>query len=103
MKPRACLLLAAALLAAAAAPARANGRYPLSNQLIVAPKDASHIAVRATFGLVLSADGGKNWSWVCEAAAEFVNGEDPPIEVTADNSLIVASSAAFTTSPDFGC
>jgi hypothetical protein len=103
MKLRACLLLAAAVVAGAAQPARANGRYPLSNQLVVGPKDASHIAVRATFGLVLSADKGKSWHWVCEAAAQFVNGEDPPIEVTADNSVIVASSAAFTTSADFGC
>lgn len=101
MKPRACLLVAAALLAVQ--PARANGRYPLSNQLVVAPKDPSHIAVRATFGLVLSVDKGKSWRWVCEAAAQFVNGEDPPIEVTADNSLVVASSQAFTVSPDFGC
>jgi hypothetical protein len=101
MKLRACWLLAATFLAVQ--PARANGRYPLSNQLVVGPKDASHIAVRATFGLVLSPDHGKSWHWVCEAAAQFVNGEDPPIEVTADNSVIVASSSAFTTSPDFGC
>ncbi|HVY25841.1 MAG TPA: hypothetical protein VHB79_04790 [Polyangiaceae bacterium] len=98
---RSAWLLAAALLAVQ--PARANGRYPLSNQLVVGPKDASYIAVRATFGLVLSRDHGKSWHWVCEAAAQFVNGEDPPIEVTADNSVIVASSSAFTTSPDFGC
>jgi hypothetical protein len=91
----------AALLAVS--PAGANGRYPLSNQLVVGPKDPAHIAVRATFGLVLSADRGKSWHWVCEAAAQFVNGEDPPIEVTANNSLIVASSQAFTTSADFGC
>jgi hypothetical protein len=84
-------------------PAGANGRYPLSNQLVVGPKDPAHIAVRATFGLVLSADRGQSWHWVCEAAAQFVNGEDPPIEVTANNSLIVASSQAFTTSADFGC
>jgi hypothetical protein len=95
------LFCSAALLAVS--PAGANGRYPLSNQLVVGPKDPAHIAVRATFGLVLSADRGKSWHWVCEAAAQFVNGEDPPIEVTADNSLIVASSQAFTTSADFGC
>lgn len=100
MKLKAWLLAATFL---AAQPARANGRYPLSNQLVVGPKDASHLAVRATFGLVLSADKGKSWHWVCEAAAQFVNGEDPPIEVTADNSVIVASSSAFTTSADFGC
>lgn len=95
------LFFTAALLAGA--PAGANGRYPLSNQLVVGPKDPAHIAVRATFGLVLSADHGQSWHWVCEAAAQFVNGEDPPIELTANNSLIVASSQAFTTSADFGC
>jgi hypothetical protein len=88
---------------AVAEPALANGRYPLSNQLVVSPKDATHIAVRATFGLVLSADSGKSWTWVCEAAAQFVNGEDPPLELTADSSLIISSSAVFTTSHDFGC
>jgi hypothetical protein len=100
------LLLAAALGVASVSVSRgadANGRYPLSNQLVVGPKDSSHIAVRATFGLVLSADQGKSWSWVCEAAAQFVNGEDPPIALSADNSVVVSSSIGFTTSPDFGC
>lgn len=106
-RSRPWLLLAAALglvsVSTCSTAARANGRYPLSNQLVVGPKDPSHIAVRATFGLVLSRDQGQSWSWVCEAAAQFVNGEDPPVALSADNSLIVSSSIGFTTSPDFGC
>lgn len=104
MKRSAWLLLPGVVSALAVAePALANGRYPLSNQLVVNPKDPQHMAVRATFGLVLSADAGKSWTWVCEGAAQFVNGEDPPIELTADSSLMVSSSMAFTTSHDFGC
>jgi hypothetical protein len=83
--------------------AHANGRYPLANQLVVNPKDPSHVAVRSTFGLVTSSDRGTNWSWVCERAAGFVDNEDPPIELSGNNTLLVASSQMFTASPDFGC
>jgi hypothetical protein len=82
---------------------QANGRYPLANQLVVSPGDPTHIAVRATFGLVVSADGGTTWSWICEKAAGFVNGEDPPIEITGNNAIVVTSSSSFTVSRDFGC
>src|SRR4051794_22896513 len=101
MKAVTWLLGAAILLAGVGA--RANGRYPLANQLVVGPTDPSHIAIRTTFGLVLSSDSGATWVWVCETAAGFVNGEDPPIELTGDNSVLVTSSASFTMSHDFGC
>ena len=80
MKSTGWLLGAAILLTAWGA--RANGRYPLANQLVVGPSDPSHIAIRTTFGLVVSSDHGSTWSWICEKAAGFVNGEDPPIEMT---------------------
>lgn len=96
-------LAALAGLATLAAPAFANGRYPIANQLMVSPKDPTHLALRTTFGLVLSVDGGQSFGWICEKAAGFVNNEDPPIEVTADGSIFVASSQAMSISHDGGC
>ncbi len=81
----------------------ANGRYPIANQLVVSPADATHLTLRTTFGLVLSEDAGKNFGWVCEKAAGFVNNEDPPVEVTGDGSIFVASSQALSISHDGGC
>jgi len=83
--------------------ARANGRYPIANQLVVSPGDPARLVLRTTFGLVLSEDQGASFRWVCEKAAGFVNNEDPPIEVTADNSILVASSQALSISHDGGC
>jgi hypothetical protein len=83
--------------------ALANGRYPIANQLVVSPADATHLTLRTTFGLVLSEDQGKSFGWVCEKAAGFVNNEDPPVEVTADGSILVASSQALSVSHDGGC
>jgi hypothetical protein len=83
--------------------AAGNGRYPLANQLVSAPTDPSHLALRATYGLVLSSDRGATWTWVCEKAAGFVNGEDPPIELFEDGTVVIASSSGFDVSRDFGC
>jgi hypothetical protein len=91
------------LLALLCSNALANGRYPIANQLVVSPADAAHLTLRTTFGLVLSEDQGKSFTWVCERAAGFVNGEDPPVEVSGDGSIFVASSQALNTSHDGGC
>jgi len=90
-------------LAAVSGAAAANGRYPIANQLVVSPGDEARLVLRTTFGLVLSQDQGKTFSWVCEKAAGFVNGEDPPVEVTEDSSILVASSQALNISHDGGC
>jgi MYXO-CTERM domain-containing protein len=96
-------LLAYLPLVFASGTALANGRYPIANQLVVSPADATHLTLRTTFGLVLSEDQGKTFNWVCERAAGFVNNEDPPIEVTGDGSIFVASSQALNISHDGGC
>jgi hypothetical protein len=89
--------------AAVSGTALANGRYPIANQLVVSPGDAKRLVLRTTFGLVSSQDQGKTFQWVCEKAAGFVNNEDPPIEVTQDSSILVASSQALNVSHDGGC
>ena len=91
------------LLLCASPAARANGRYPIANQLVLSPSDPTRLVLRTTFGLVLSENQGKTFSWVCEKAAGFVNNEDPPVEVTGDNTILVASSQALSVSHDGGC
>ena len=95
--------LAGILLLFASGGAHANGRYPIANQLVVSPANPTHLTLRTTFGLVLSEDGGKHFGWVCEKAAGFVNNEDPPVEVSGDGSIFVASSQALNISHDGGC
>jgi hypothetical protein len=104
---RASLLRRGALLGAAlsvltlAAPARANGRYPASSQLALSPKDPSVLLVRATYGLLLSSDGGQTWSWICEAAVGYGNEEDPMMAFTADGTLLAGEFEGLSVgSPD---
>ena len=70
---------------------------------MVSPGDAKRLLLRTTFGLVASQDQGKTFQWVCEKAAGFINGEDPPVEVTQDSSILVLSSQALNISHDGGC
>ena len=84
--PLASAVALGALMLLAGAAARANGRYPLADQLVIDPENPAHIVARATFGLLDSDDGGKNFRWVCETAIGYFGVEDPPIAVTAKGS-----------------
>lgn len=62
--------------------ARANGRYPTSQFLLVGPGVSSEVlALRTTFGIIESLDGGRSWSWLCEDLFGYGLGPpyDPPI------------------------
>ena len=83
--------------------ARANGRYPLADQIVIDPENPAHIVARATFGLLDSDDGGKTFRWICETAIGYFGMEDPPIAVTANGSAVVASSKGLSLSHDGGC
>jgi len=52
--------------------ASANGRFPAAQHVLVGPGDDDRvIALRVTFGLVLSADHGASFHWVCEEALGY--------------------------------
>jgi photosystem II stability/assembly factor-like uncharacterized protein len=99
----AAALTTAALALLASPPARANGRYPLADQIVIDPANPSHIVARTTFGLLDSDDGGKTFRWICETAIGYFGVEDPPIAVTANGSAVVAHSKGLSVSADGGC
>jgi photosystem II stability/assembly factor-like uncharacterized protein len=85
-------------------PARANGRFPTANQLVVDPNDPAHIVVRATIGILQSTDSGKTWSWICESAySKLPLSDDPAIGLTADGSLLVGGSNGMSRGTMGGC
>ena len=95
---------AALAVVAAAGSARANGRFPAAGQLVVSPKDPSHLMVRTTYGLLFSDDSGQNWDWLCEKAVGYgAQVEDPSFAITADDSVVVSTFEGLAISPDHGC
>lgn len=83
--------------------ARANGRFPATNQLVVSPTDPNLLVLRATFGFVVSHDAGRTWSWICESAVGFSSEEDPAIAVTANGAILAGLYEGLSISPDMGC
>lgn len=96
----ACL---AVTLVASAGTASANGRYPLSQQLLVDPGDPNRLWLRATYGLLTSEDGGKSWDWICESVAGYGVNEDPMLAITAEGRVFVAAAHGLFSTPDHGC
>jgi photosystem II stability/assembly factor-like uncharacterized protein len=95
--------IVAAIAAVCPSIARANGRFPLANQLVLDPMNHAHMVARATFGMLDTYDGGATWTWICEDAVGYFGPEDPSIAVTANGNTIVASSIGLSTSRDGGC
>jgi hypothetical protein len=98
-------MVAAALvaLAASSTDARANGRFPASNMLVAKPGDPSRLALRATYGVLLSSDGGGTWDWICEKALGYGGAEDPSLVVTASGAIVVGMFRETARSTDGGC
>src|SRR6187402_1605596 len=70
--------------------ARANGRFPAANHLVVHPEAPRELVLRATFGLLVSRDAGATWHWVCERAVGFSGAQDPPVLVTQGGAVLAA-------------
>lgn len=99
------LALAAVCAALVATPltARANGRFPESNQIVFSSADPDLVLLRVTFGLLVSRDRGQSWSWVCEGAIGFSGVEDPMYAVTPGGSLLATTFLGLSVSPDRAC
>jgi hypothetical protein len=71
--------------------------------LIVDPSDPNRLWLRATYGLLTSADRGCKWHYICEAAPGYYGTEDPMLGVVADGALIGGLFRGLTTTRDHGC
>jgi photosystem II stability/assembly factor-like uncharacterized protein len=101
---RRAVFLAPALAAFAfAAPARANGRFPASGQIALDPSDPDTLLVEATYGLLLTHDGGKNWGWICEPAVGYGNVEDPVMAFMSNGTLLAGIFEGLSLGTPDGC
>jgi photosystem II stability/assembly factor-like uncharacterized protein len=87
--------------------ARANGRYPASNQIVFAPSDPNVVVVRGTFAILISHDHGSTWRALCEDALGLPSNvvEDPTLALTSSAFLAALASPApgLDVSNDLGC
>ncbi len=81
--------------------AQANGRYPNADQLVTDPGNPEHLVLRATFGTLVSRDGGAHWSWICEEAVGYTG--DPALTILQGGSMLLAFEENVAFSGDQGC
>lgn len=105
MSRRLLLASAAATLAllGAASEARANGRFPESNQIAFAENDPDLVLIRVTFGVLVSHDRGKTFDWVCETSIGYTGVEDPMYTVTPSGRFIGSTFQGLTLTSDKAC
>jgi photosystem II stability/assembly factor-like uncharacterized protein len=95
-----CGALAAGLVAG---PARANGRFPAAFQLVASTAHPDRMALVATYGLLVTSNGGTSWDWICEAAAGMKDGLDPSIALSPSGTLFVANSTGLSLASNDWC
>jgi len=83
--------------------ALANGRYPKADQLLIAPDDPQFLAVRTTFGVLVSGDSGQHWDWICERALGYSGIQDPTLGLMEGGTLIASLSEGIARSANQGC
>ena len=93
----------AVTLAALPQIARANGRFPAANQLVVSPADPGHMVLRTTFGILVTSDKGQNWDWLCELGIGYGGTEDPSMGITTAETLLAGTFEGLSQSTDKGC
>ena len=96
-------LLFASLVLLGASEARANGRFPETNAVFFAPSDPDYVILRTTFGVMVTHDHGKTWSWVCDQSLGLAGVEDPMIAITPDKTLISTTFEGLSISHDSAC
>ena len=98
-----CAWLLAASLFLGDGAVLANGRFPATNAVVSQPGNPKSIALRATYGLLLSKDEGAIWDWVCESAIGYSGNEDPSLVLTASGAIVVGAFNGTSRSIDGGC
>jgi hypothetical protein len=88
--------------------AEANGRFPRGEHVIEFPSDPNKLVLAATYGLLTTQDGGKDWRYICEAGFSFYAADagfngDPLVALTAKEAMLASVQTRVTKSSDFGC
>jgi MYXO-CTERM domain-containing protein len=96
---------ACAAVVCATSSARANGRFPASNQILFSPASTTEMVVRTTFGVLITNDSAKTWRWLCEDTLGLppTSNEDPYYVITANGNLVAGLSLGLQLSTDTGC
>jgi len=95
------VVVAAAMLVALSAPAAANGRYPATSNVLFRGDSTDDLYVAATWGLLVSHDGGATWRWTCEKAIGYDGKYDPSYTVTPNGTLFATVFDGLRYTKDF--
>jgi hypothetical protein len=99
----ACGLLLTLFALLSPAPARADGSYPGSRQILLPAERPEQLILATNFGLILSEDAGRTWSFSCERELNAYAG--PYLLGTAGSQRIFAltAGAGLIHSDDASC
>ena len=90
------------MIIGAARPARADGAFPDSLQILLPADRPNEIGLATNFGVILSEDTGRTWQWVCEVEelqyAILYQVGPPPL-----NRFFAASIHGVVWSDDLAC
>jgi photosystem II stability/assembly factor-like uncharacterized protein len=83
---------------------RAHGVPAAVGQIAFDPRDPAHVVVRATWGLLMTRDGGRSWTWQCAAAVPFDGmREEPTIAVVPSGAVLAATFEGLVRTDPSGC
>lgn len=87
---------------AAARPARGDGAFPDSLQILLPSDRPNVIGLATNFGLILTEDAGQTWQWICEVdalrSANLYQVGPAPLD-----RFFASSGAGIVSSDDLGC
>jgi photosystem II stability/assembly factor-like uncharacterized protein len=92
-----------ALLLLRTLPALAHAGLPETSNVTVRRGHPEDLFVGATFGAVVSRDGGQSWRWLCSEALGHGGSRPDAFLWREDGELLAANGAALLRSRDGGC
>lgn len=91
------------LLVTCAVRAWAHDGYPDTTSVALRPGHPEQLFVGASFGAVITHDGGANWHWVCPQALGYGSWNPEHYLWQPDGTLLAATGSALIRSRDGGC
>ncbi len=83
--------------------ANGNGRPFQTVDVFTQPGNEQLIVLSATFGQLISRDGGSTFQWLCEDAVGYEGVFDPDFVITAEGDMLAGTDESLQISRDGGC